>query len=213
MMKTNEFLDKLEIMVPVAKCELNYEKDYELLLATVLSAQATDKSVNKITDELFKYSLIDISNMSLVDLEEIIKPLGTFRRKAVYLKEIASSLIKNYHGIVPNNRKYLESLPGVGHKTGNVVLSNLFDENCLAVDTHVSRVTKRLSLVSFSDDVTIIEKKITKKFKEYNLKDLHHRLVLFGRYICTAKNPKCINCLFNKNCKYYKKKTSFEITQ
>ena len=202
-MKANEIVTALEKMIPEAKCELIYNKDYELLIATVLSAQATDKRVNKVTKKLFSnYNLEDISKLDLNKIEDILRPLGTFRRKAVYLKEIATSLLENHNGSVPNDRKYLESLPGVGHKTCNVVLSNLYDEDCMAVDTHVTRVSKRLGLALESDDVTIIEQKLVKKFKGYSLKDLHHRLVLFGRYICIAKNPKCSSCLFQEICKY-----------
>lgn len=206
-MKTSEIVNALEIMIPEAKCELIYNKDYELLIATVLSAQATDKVVNKVTEMLFSnYSLEDISKADLNMIEDVLRPLGTFRKKAVYLKEIATSLLKNHNGIVPNDRKYLESLPGVGHKTCNVVLSNLYDEDCMAVDTHVTRVSKRLGLALETDDVTTIEKKLVKKFKGHSLKDLHHRLVLFGRYICIAKKPKCSSCLFQETCKYNNKK-------
>ncbi|MBQ4583349.1 MAG: endonuclease III [Bacilli bacterium] len=206
MMKANEIVTALEKMIPEAKCELIYNKDYELLIATVLSAQATDKRVNKVTKKLFSnYNLEDISKLDLNKIEDILRPLGTFRRKAVYLKEIATSLLENHNGSVPNDRKYLESLPGVGHKTCNVVLSNLYDEDCMAVDTHVTRVSKRLGLALETDDVTTIEKKLVKKFKGHSLKDLHHRLVLFGRYICVAKKPKCSSCWFQKDCNYYKK--------
>ena len=206
MMKTNDIVKALEQMIPEAKCELVYNKDYELLMATVLSAQSTDKNVNKVTNELFKrYSLEEISNCDLKILEDIIKPVGTFRRKAIYLQEIAKSLIKNNNGKVPNNRFFLESLPGVGHKTCNVVLSNLYEENCFAVDTHVTRVSKRLGMVKDDDDVLAIERKLTKKFVGYSLKDLHHRFVLFGRYICKAKNPACSTCLLKASCKYIKK--------
>ncbi len=202
MMKTSSYyIEKLEKMIPLAKCELNYKKDYELLIATMLSAQTTDKKVNEVTDFLFtNYSLVELSMINLKELEDILKPIGTYKRKALYLKIIAQSLIENYNGIVPNNRDYIESLPGCGHKTCNVVLSNLFDVNCFAVDTHVSRVSKRLKLVNDDDSPITIEKKLVDFFKDFSLKDLHHRFVLFGRYICTAKKPKCEKCLFKNNC-------------
>ena len=188
-------------MFPEARCELVYQNDYELLIATMLSAQTTDKKVNEVTKKLFsKYSLKEISLLPLNVIEEIIRPIGTYKRKASYLKEIAASLIKDHNGCVPNDRNYIESLPGCGHKTCNVVLSNLFDENCVAVDTHVSRVSKRLGIAKESDDVNIIESKITKYFRN-ELKDLHHRLVLFGRYICLAKKPLCQNCKLYDYCK------------
>ena len=202
MMKENEIVKYLNEMFPIAKCELEYNKDYELLIATMLSAQTTDKKVNMVTKELFgKYSLEEIATLDLSILESIIRPLGTFRRKALYVKEIASSLVNDYNGHVPNNRKYIESLPGCGHKTCNVVLSNLYDENCVAVDTHVSRVSKRLGIAKENDDVLTIEKKLTKKFSFTSLKDLHHRMVLFGRYNCLAKNPKCEKCKLKSICK------------
>ena len=106
-----------------------------------------------------------------------------------------------FHGKVPNNREFIESLPGCGHKTCNVVLANLYDENCMAVDTHVSRVSKRLGLASQNDDVVAIEQKLVNYFKFTSLKDLNHRMVLFGRYICTAKSPKCDICKFKNKCK------------
>jgi len=138
-------LEKLDIMYPDAHCELNYKKDYELLIATVLSAQSTDKRVNLVTKKLFdRFDIYGLSKAPIQEIEEIIKPVGTFKRKAIYIKEIASYLVRDFDGNVPNNRLYLENLPGVGRKTCNVVLSNLYNVPAIAVDTHVSRVSKRL---------------------------------------------------------------------
>lgn len=114
---------------------------------------------------------------------------------------ISKSLVLNHNGVVPNDRKYLESLPGVGRKTCNVVLSNIYNIPAIAVDTHVSRVSKRLSLVKKDDEVDIIEKKLMRKFPKDKWSKLHHQLVLFGRYICKAKKPECSSCLFKDNCK------------
>ena len=207
MQMMNNIVDYLDELFPNPKCELNYNKDYELLIAVMLSAQTTDKRVNMVTKELFsKYpSLMDISNADVSSIIEIIKPIGTFNKKAVCVKQIAASLLENYNGVVPNNRKYLESLSGVGRKTTNVVLSNLFNENCIAVDTHVSRVSKRLSLANEKDDVLEIEKKISRKFPKDKLGRLHHQLVLFGRYYCKASKPECSDCKLKNICKYYKK--------
>ncbi len=200
LMKANDINNLLIQMIPEAKCELNYNKDYELLIATMLSAQTTDKRVNEVTASLFKkYSLEDIASCNIEELEIILKPIGTFHKKAIFLKKIAEEIIKR-GGVVPNDRGFIESLPGCGHKTCNVVLSNLYEENCIAVDTHVSRVAIRLGLAKEDDSVSIIEKKLSKVFANENLKDLHHRMVLFGRYICTAKNPKCEECLFKSIC-------------
>lgn len=206
-MQTKElFMHYLDELYPDAVCELNYNHDYELLIAVVLSAQCTDKRVNQVTKELFsKYTLEQISKLDLKTIENIIRPVGTFTRKAMYIKEIAISLIKNYNGIVPNNREYLESLPGVGHKTCNVVLSNLFDEAAFAVDTHVSRVSKRLSFAKENDDVVKIEKKLMKLFPKEKWSRMHHQMVLFGRYHCKSIKPNCEECKLQVQCKYYKK--------
>ena len=201
----NNICELLDKMYPDARCELNYNKDYELLIAVVLSAQCTDKRVNMVTQELFsKYDIVSLAKADIKDIENIIKPCGTHTRKAVYLKEIAKSLVDNYNGKVPNDRTYLESLPGVGHKTANVVLSNLFNVPALAVDTHVTRVSKRLGLVKDADDVLTIEHKLMKKISKDKWSRVHHQLVLFGRYTCKSKNPLCENCLF-MDCKSRKK--------
>ena len=197
------YLDKL---YPNPKCELNYTKDYELLLATMLSAQTTDKRVNSVTQILFKkYPTIkDLSKANINDIQNIIRPIGTFHKKSQNLIEIAKKLDQDYNGKLPNNREYLESLPGVGRKTANVVLSNIFNIPCIAVDTHVSRVSKRLNLAKENDNPLQIENKLTKKFKKEDLCKRHHQLVLFGRYHCPARNPKCENCELKEICKFYK---------
>jgi len=198
----NIVLEKLDLMFPDARCELDYNKDYELLIATVLSAQSTDKRVNLVTADLFaKHDINSLAEADIKDIENIIKPVGTYKRKAVYIKEIAKNLVRDHKGIVPNNRDYLESLPGVGRKTCNVVLSNIYHIPAIAVDTHVSRVSKRLNLAKNVDDVTAIEQKLMKKFPKEKWSRLHHQLVLFGRYICKAKSPDCNNCQFKEYCK------------
>ncbi len=196
---TITYLDEL---FPNPRCELNYSKDYELLLAVMLSAQTTDKRVNMVTKKLFtKYdTLYKLANANIKDIQDIIRPIGTFHKKSLNVKEISTRLLKDQNGIVPNNRTYLESLPGVGRKTVNVVLSNLFNEDLIAVDTHVSRVSKRLKLAGKNDDVLVIEKKLNKKFPKEKLGRLHHQLVLFGRYYCKAQKPLCDNCKLRKYC-------------
>ena len=204
-MKNSDLCEKLNVMIENPKCELNYTKDYELLIAVMLSAQCTDKRVNLVTKDLFsKYNLKDLAEIDLKVLEGILKPLGSYTKKAIYTKNIAISLLRDYNGYVPNDREYLESLPGVGRKTCNVVLSELFDVPTIAVDTHVERVSKRLGLVDVKDDVSNIEKKLMEFFDEKDYNRVNHQMVLFGRYICTAKNPKCENCIIN--CKYKKTK-------
>lgn len=202
--KIYEYLDKL---YPNPKCELNYTKDYELLIAVILSAQTTDKRVNKVTKILFKKypSIKDLSEASITDLENIIREIGTFHRKAIYIHEITKKLTIDGYDYIPNSRKYLESLPGVGHKSANVFLSNIYNVPSLAVDTHVTRVSKRLGLSKEKDDVTQIEKKLMKKIPREKWIKLHHQLVLFGRYHCKAIKPMCNNCEIKALCKYKNK--------
>ena len=207
MMESSELLKRLDIMISNPKCELNYNKDYELLIATVLSAQCTDKRVNEVTRVLFsRYDINTLSKANIKDIESIIKPVGTFTRKSKYILEIAKKLVEDNDGKVPNDRKYLESLPGVGRKTCNVVLSNLYDEPAIAVDTHVERVSKRLGIANNKDDVYKVEKKLMKYLPKEKWSRTHHQLVLFGRYICKSIKPDCNNCILKENCKYYKKK-------
>ena len=193
----NNFNDILDKMIPNPRCELNYNKDYELLIAVVLSAQTTDKRVNMVTKDLFnKYDIYTLAQAREKDIIDIIRPVGTFKRKSYYIIEIAKRLVADYKGIVPNDRKYLESLPGVGRKSANVVLSNLFDVPAIAVDTHVTRVSKRLGIAKENDDVYTIEKKLMKLIPKDKWSRSHHQMVLFGRYICKSRNPMCDRCLF-----------------
>ncbi len=202
-MKSNEVLEKLDEVVPNPVCELIYNKDYELLIATVLAAQSTDKRVNEVTKVLFsKYDIFSLAKESTKKIESIIYPVGTYKRKAEYITIIAKRLVNDYDGKVPNDRKYLESLPGVGRKTCNVVLSNIYNVPAIAVDTHVARVSKRLGLTK-SDNVLEIEKDLMKFFPENKWSRVHHQLVLFGRYTCKSKNPLCDKCPFK--CKYMRK--------
>ena len=162
-----------------------------------------------VTKVLFeKYDLKGLKEADTKDIESIIRPCGSHTKKSRYIKIIATRLIEDYNGIVPNNREYLESLPGVGRKTCNVVLSNLYNLPAIAVDTHVTRVSIRLGLAKESDNVSIIEQKLMKKFPKDKWSRLHHQLVLFGRYQCTARNPKCEECLLKDNCRYYKNKVN-----
>ena len=195
MNKTSTIVNNLDIMYPNPKCELTYNKDYELLLKVMLSAQTTDKRVNAVTDSLFK---------KYETIENYIKSLGMYKTKANNFLLIVSEISKL--GYVPNDRIYLENLPGVGRKTTNVVLSNLYNVECVAVDTHVERVSKRLSLAKTDDTVLEVENKLTKKFSNYSLSRLHHQLVLFGRYKCKSKSPECTTCPFKEICNFYKKK-------
>ncbi len=200
-MMKNRIMAYLNEIIPNPKCELEYHKDYELLIATMLSAQTTDKRVNNVTKILFqKYpSLEDLKNAPIEDIKKIIRPIGTYNKKAENIKKIADELIKN--GGLSNDRKFLESLSGVGRKTTNLVLSTIYNEPYIAVDTHVTRVSKRLGIANKNDDVLVIEKKLNKVFPKEKLNRLHHQLVLFGRYYCKAKNPLCEDCKLKDICK------------
>ncbi len=208
MITMNEVMAYLDELIPNPVCELEFHKDYELLMAVMLSAQTTDKRVNMVTRILFqKYPNLEaLSKADIEDIKQIIKPIGTYHKKASNVILIANDLLEKHNGIVPNNRSYLESLPGVGRKTTNVVLSMLYNEPCIAVDTHVSRVSKRLGFAKENDDVLVIEKKLMKKIPKDQLNKMHHQLLLFGRYYCKAQSPSCDACQLQERCKYYKKK-------
>ena len=201
--KTELIEDYLDFLYPDPKCELNYTKDYELLIAVMLSAQATDKSVNAVTKVLFdRYqTLEELKDAKLEDIIEIIRPIGTYNRKAVYLLEIANTLWNQYDGIVPNNRKALESMPGIGRKVANVILSEWFHEASIAVDTHVDRVSKRLGLAKDSDSVLEVEKKLQKAYSKENWGRRHLQMVLFGRYHCKSQRPLCSECSLKEICR------------
>lgn len=203
MNKEKEILNYLNEIIPNPVCELNYNKDYELLLAVMLSAQTKDARVNKVTKVLFnKYdSLKKLKEANIKDIESIIKELGSYHKKSEAVINIAKILDEKYNGKVVNNRKVLENLPMVGRKTTNVVLSELFNEPTIAVDTHVERVSKRLGLVKKDDDVIKIEEKLKRKFDKNIWSKLHKQFVLFGRYYCTSKKPSCNKCKLQIYCK------------
>lgn len=203
MNKEKDILNYLNEIIPNPVCELNYNKDYELLLAVMLSAQTKDARVNKVTKVLFnKYdSLKKLKEADIKDIENIIKELGNYHKKSEAVINIAKILDEKYNGKVVNNRKVLENLPMVGRKTTNVVLSELFNEPTIAVDTHVERVSKRLGLVKKDDDVIKIEEKLKRKFDKNIWSKLHKQFVLFGRYYCTSKKPSCNKCKLQIYCK------------
>ena len=196
-------LEVLDELFPNPKCELNFNKDYELLIAVVLSAQTTDKRVNEVTKILFdRYkNLQELNDAKIEDISAIIKPIGTFNKKAKFIKDICRDLLEKYDGVVPRTHKELEMISGVGHKTANVVLGVLYDLPTFAVDTHVSRVSKRLGLAKALDDVEKIESKLKKKFPKNKWTRTHHQMVLFGRYYCKAIKPCCENCNLKDICK------------
>lgn len=193
----------LDELIPEPKCELNYNKDYELLIAVMLSAQTTDKRVNIVTKELFRKfdSLEKLKDASIEDIKSIIKSIGTYNKKAIFVKEIATIICNDYNGVMPIKEEDLLKLPGIGRKTINVVLSELYNYPLFAVDTHVSRVSKRLGLANKNDDVLKIEKKVSKKFKKEELARRHKQMVIFGRYYCKSIKPVCESCKLKDICK------------
>lgn len=201
---TSEILEIMEIFNqrdPNPKCELNYTNAYTLLVAVVLSAQSTDKGVNKATEELFR--IVDtpqkMLSLGLEKLKTYIKTIGLYNNKAKNIIALSEELVKNHQGIVPEDRNILETLPGVGRKTANVVLNVWFNQPTLAVDTHVMRISHRLNL---SDGKTPlkVEEDLLKVLPQNYVKNANHWLVLFGRYICKAQKPDCANCPLQKFC-------------
>ena len=207
MNRAETILDVLETMFPDAHVELVHQNNFELLIAVVLSAQTTDISVNKITRTLFqKYpTAFEMSEALTEEIESMIKTIGLYRNKAKNIQMLSKDLVAKFNGEVPSNREDLESLPGVGRKTANVVLSNAFGIPALAVDTHVARVSIRLGLAKKNDSVFEIEKKLMKKIPKELWQKAHHQLIFFGRYHCLAKNPKCNACPLYDICKYKEK--------
>ena len=206
-MMMNKLLEYLDYLFPDPKCELIYETDYQLLIAVVLSAQSTDKRVNSVTPIIFsKYqTLEELKNASLEDLEEIIRPVGSFRKKAQYVKGIATRLVDEFDGKVPVDREVLESFPGVGRKTVNVFLAEFYHYPAIAVDTHVERVSKRLKLAYLNDSVLDVERKLMKKIPRESWAKFHLQMVLFGRYYCKAVKPLCKDCPLKEYCREKKK--------
>lgn len=198
-----KYLDEL---FPNPKCELIYHNDYELLIAIVLSAQTTDKRVNMVTPILFtKYPTLEkLSEAPIDSLEEILKPIGSFRKKAIYVKDIAYNLTTKYQGIVPTDREKLEKLKGVGRKTINVFLSEYYNYPAIAVDTHVERISKRLRIASKKATVLEVEEKLQKFFPKNEWAKRHLQLVLFGRYYCKAVKPDCSSCPLKELCRDFR---------
>lgn len=204
MKNSKKIIDGLNQLFPDAYCQLNHRNSFELLIAVVLSAQTTDERVNSVTGELFaKYGDANkLANANQDDIENIIRPIGLYRMKAKNIISLTKDLIDHFNGIVPDKREELESLPGVGRKTANVILNNCFDVPAFAVDTHVSRVSKRLQIAKKDDDVDTIEEKLMAAFPKELWGKLHHQFIFFGRYKCKARNPECGNCPFTDFCAY-----------
>ena len=208
-MKTdiNRLLSYLDDLFPLAKCELLYTRDYELVIAVMLSAQTTDKSVNAVTPILFeKYPSLDaLNNATLEEIEEILKPIGLYKNKAKNLKGIVKDLIERFNYVVPSDKEQLMTLPGVGNKTAGVIRAEIFKIPDLPVDTHILRISKRLKLANKDDEPIDVERKLKKIIPEERWIKSHHQLIHFGRYFCMARSPKCENCKISDMCTNYRK--------
>jgi len=204
--KARKVLDILEKEFPGAKTALIFSTPLELLIATILSAQATDKLVNKVTVDLFKKykSAEDYNRASLDEIERNISSVNFFRNKAKSIKGCCKKLVEEFNGAVPKSLDELTTLPGVGRKTANIVLGNAFGKNALAVDTHVKRVAKRLGLTD-SEDPDTVEEDLCGIIPEKRWTNTTHLFILHGRKTCKAKNPLCEVCPVRDYCDYYKK--------
>lgn len=206
--EVRHILDSIGDMFPDAHCELNHRNAFELTIAVLLSAQCTDATVNKVTEDLFqKYKTPwDYVSVPLEELENDIRRIGLFRNKAKHIHNLCAILIEQYGGEVPQEHDQLVMLPGVGRKTANVVVSNAFGVPAIAVDTHVERVAKRLALAGWKDSVLEVEKKLMKAVPREEWTLTHHRLIFFGRYHCKAQNPACQICPLLDVCREGKKR-------
>lgn len=199
--------EKLDIMYKDAKCGLDYTNIYELIVAVSLSAQTTDVSVNKVTPNLFKKypTAFDLKNAELRDVEEIIHSLGLYKNKAKNLILLANELVNKYNGEVPSTLNELQELSGVGYKTASVVLVEGFKIPAFPVDTHISRIAKRIGLVKEELNPTQISISLMKLYDKSLYHKLHHQMIYLGRYTCKSIKPMCNECLMKDFCKYYKK--------
>lgn len=201
--KWEHCLNVMDEMFPDAHCELVHENPFELTIATLLSAQCTDVLVNKVTKTLFqKYKTPeDYLAVPLEELQNDIRSIGLYRNKAKNIQALCEKLLTDFNGEIPQSREQLVTLPGVGRKTANVVLSVAFNIPALAVDTHVERVSKRLGLCRLKDSVLEVEETIMKKTPKENWSKTHHQLIFFGRYHCKAQNPQCHTCPLLDDCR------------
>ena len=201
-----DIFNALKNHIKEPKTELVYKNTFELLIAVILSAQTTDIQVNRVTAKLFKIAPnpLKLSKLSLDKIESLINSIGLYKNKAKNIQLTSSILITEYNGEVPQSRKELESLPGVGRKTANVVLNTVFDQPVIAVDTHIFRLANRINLAKGKTPLEV-EKKLTRLTPTEFLIDAHHLLILHGRYVCKAQNPRCSNCCIFDFCEYKKK--------
>lgn len=195
--ETTQVIKAMGRIYPEAKAELDHQSPFELLIAVILSAQTTDIGVNKVTPQLFEaYPTPELMmEAEIADLEDKLKTIGLYRNKAKFIKKTAAMLVENFNGEVPNTRKELESLSGVGRKTANVVLSVAFNQPAIAVDTHVERIAKRFNIVEENASVIQVENSLMEKLPEELWSQAHHWLIFFGRYQCPARKHNHEECI------------------
>ncbi len=205
-LKRRDIFMRFRAQNPHPTTELIYHSVFELLISVILSAQATDLSVNKATAKLFLVANTpqSILDLGLDGLKTYIKSIGLYNSKAQNIIKTCELLLKNYQGEVPNQREALESLPGVGRKTANVVLNTAFGEPTMAVDTHIFRVANRIGIAKGKTPLAV-ELNLLKNIEPEFLQDAHHWLILHGRYVCTARKPHCSTCLIQDLCEYKEK--------
>lgn len=208
MKKGDIIIEQMAQFYPDARCELLHENDFQMAVAVILSAQTNDAAVNKVTPALFKRypNAYEMSQSSIQEIEEYIKTLGLYRNKAKSIYNLSCQLVEQYEGQLPHTMKELTQLSGVGRKSANVIMAECFNVPSFAVDTHVTRLSKRLKLAKVNDDVETIERKL-----KYNIsKDLwikaHHTMIFYGRYKCKAISPDCHECPFQSFCLTYNHK-------
>lgn len=205
--KLQQITSFLNETYPEVGCELNYTKDYELVIAVMLSAQTTDAAVNAVTKVLFANydSLEKLANANLSDIEDIIHSIGLYKNKASHVIGIAQTLLNEYSGVLPSDKDLLQTLPGVGNKSAGVIRAEVFKIPDLPVDTHILRISKRLGLAKQDDGPYEVEMKLKKKFPQEDWIKLHHQLIHFGRDICVARKPDCQRCKLGEFCKDFRK--------
>lgn len=213
--KALEMIDVIADMFPNAECELKHDNAFELTIAVLLSAQCTDNLVNKVTRTLFqKYKTPqDYLNVDIEELQNDIRSIGLYRNKAKNIQKLSQSLLEQFNGQIPSTHKELESLAGVGRKTANVVMSVAFDEPSLAVDTHVERVSKRLGINRWKDNVTQVEDRLCSIIPKERWSRSHHQLIFFGRYHCLARKPKCDICPLLDDCREGQKRMKGQLKE
>ena len=207
--RTCEIIEILRKHIINPQSELNFNNNFQLLIAVILSAQCTDMRVNQVTKTLFSIAPDpkSMAALSLIEIEKLIYQCGYYKNKAKFLRQASVDIIKRFNGQVPNTIEELKTLDGVGEKTARVVFAVGFGGQAIAVDTHVFRVSNRLGIAEFDTPIKV-QRELENKIPKQMWAESHHLLLLFGRYVCKSQNPNCENCYLSKYCKYLKSETN-----